>query len=58
MEKSPNKYMQDKKIYKLSPNLIIENNNNNTFKYTSTKSISDRMENLPLTNRAYAFIPV
>ena len=38
MEKSPNKYMQDKKIYKLSPNLIIENNNNNTFKYTSTSS--------------------
>ena len=36
----------------------IGENGHVTFKYTSTKSISDRMENLPLSNRAYAFIPV
>ena len=36
MEKSPNKITKDKKIYKLSPNLIIDNNN--TLKYTSTSS--------------------
>ena len=38
MEKSPNKIIQDKKIYKLSPNLIIENNKNNILKYTPTSS--------------------
>ncbi|MBO6087695.1 hypothetical protein J6P92_05030 [bacterium] len=29
-----------------------------TFKYTSEKSISDRIEDLPLSDHAYAFIPV
>ena len=36
----------------------IGENGHVTFKYTSKKSISDRMEDLPLSNHAYAFIPV
>ena len=36
----------------------IGENGHVTFKYTPKKSISDRLEDLPLSNRAYAFIPV
>lgn len=36
----------------------IGENGHVTFKYTSKKSISDKMEDLPLSNHAYAFIPV
>ena len=37
---------------------IIGRNGHVTFKYTNNKSVSDRIEDLPLSNHAYAFIPV
>jgi hypothetical protein len=36
----------------------IGENGHVTFKYTANKSISDRIEDLPLSDHAYAFIPV
>lgn len=37
---------------------VIGEHGHVTFKYTADTSISDRMEDLPLSNHAYAFIPV